>query len=341
METQGQEVVCVTGASGGLGRALVPRLVARSCGVIGLSRHGPAPGAGPFVRYFAEEIATVAWEQVLADVSTVFHLAAAVHQCPRTPVEEARCFEVNNVATERLASACRGAGSTLVYASTVAVLGAARTAYARSKLLAEEAIRREGERGLRFVILRFPLLYGPHGRGNMERLVRQISRGRYWPIDGPDVRKSCLYLGDAGDALVQASDTDEALGRTFVVAPDQAVTLDEIHRAIYAATGRRQPRPSIPPRAALSAAGGLDLCARAVGRRTRFASQVRTLTESAVFDGWRFAAATGFTAQTDLAAGLRETVRWLRESSAPAASGRRVAEPHAARTTPRRPTLSS
>ena len=322
------ELVCVTGASGGLGRALVGRLATESVGVIGLSMHDPGDGVGPFTRYIREDVATTAWDRVIDGCSTVFHLAAAVHQVPRTASEEQRVFAVNHEATARLAAACRESGAKLVYASTVAVfgpLGTRRpgdggdmepvTPYARSKWLSEQAIQWEEERGLRFVILRFPLLYGPNGRGNMERLLREIGRGRYWPIDGDGTRKSCLFLDDAAEALLRAWRSQEALRKTFVVAPEEAPTLRQIQRAAYEALGRRMPRPHIPRRAALLAAHSLDLCARIMGRRTRIALQVRTLTKAAEYDGSRFAAATGFRPRTDLSTGLRETARWLREQS--------------------------
>jgi len=79
----------------------------------------------------------------------------------------------------------------------------------------------------------------------MERLLRSIHRGRYWPIGSGTAKKSCLFFDDAAEALVQASGTERAVGGTFVVAPPAPVTLDEIHSFAFAAFGRRPP-PAIP-----------------------------------------------------------------------------------------------
>jgi nucleoside-diphosphate-sugar epimerase len=324
------DLACVTGATGGLGRVLVGRLMAESMGVVGVGLHEPEDGVVPFRRFVVQDVSSASWPRVIDGSRVVFHLAAFVHRAPRTAEDQRRVFEINHEATIRLAASCRESGATLVFASTVAVFGppdgrrrrdeddvAPATPYARSKWLAEQAIREEGGRGLRFVILRFPLLYGPHGRGNMERMVRAMVRGRYWPVGRPTVRKSCLFLGDAAEALLRAWRSPATAGGTFIVAPDETPTLHQIHEAAYGALGRDVPRPILPRPLALGAARLIDLAAHAAGRRTRLAEQVRTLTESTDYDGSRFAAAAGFRPRTDLRSGLRETVRWVQGTSLP------------------------
>jgi UDP-glucose 4-epimerase len=183
------------------------------------------------------------------------------------------------------------------------------TDYGRTKLLAEDAIR--GTKGLAHAILRFPLLYGPHGRGNLERMLRAIARRRYWPIGSPAVRKSCLHLDDAAQALVLAGDHLSA--GTYLVAPAEPVTLGELHRAAYEAVGARCPWPAIPSGAARLAAGAVDVAARMLGRPTALERSIATLTSPAWYDGTQFRRLTGFAPRIPLAEGLRGTVRWLRD----------------------------
>ncbi|AGA28137.1 NAD-dependent epimerase/dehydratase family protein [Singulisphaera acidiphila] len=329
--SEGRDLVCLTGANGGLGRALADRLADASIGVVGTSLHGPAQGReSSFQRFVAGDVTEVDWPRVIAGCSAVFHFAAFVHKVPRTAEEERRVYAINAEATARLAVACREAGTMLVFASTVAVFGPAGrrrlgiespvapvTPYGISKWQSETAIQREGEKGLRFAILRFPLLYGPHGRGNMERLLRAIARGRYWPIGDPGVKKSCLFLADAAEAAYQAWQSPHAQGKTFIVAPGEAPTLAQIHEAAYHALGRAVPRPRLPRPAVLCAAGVADLGVRILGRSLKISDRVRTLTEPSEYDGSPFAAATGFRPAVTIGAGVAETLRWLQSPSSP------------------------
>jgi UDP-glucose 4-epimerase len=253
------------------------------------------------------EISTARFPDLIRSGDSVFHLAAFVHRLPRTEEEIREVHEVNHHATARLAAACLDAGATLTFASTVAV--AADTEYGKSKAAAEEAIRRLGDQGLAFSIVRFPLLYGPHGHGNMERMLQAIRAGRYWPIGAQGIPKSCLFLEDAARALILTS--ERGLGGTFTAAPEVAPTLGEIHAAAYAAVGRRAPRVAIPRGAALAAARALQGLLALAGRSTRIPDQIDTLTSPAGFDGSPFARATGFRPEVGLTEGMLRTARWL------------------------------
>jgi nucleoside-diphosphate-sugar epimerase len=298
--------IVITGAAGALGRALVAEATARfpSVPILGLDRTVEIISGATFERC---EIATASFPEIVRAGDVVFHLAAFVHRLPRTPEEIREVHDVNHHATARLAQACLDAGATLLFASTVAV--AADSEYGKSKAAAEHAIRGLGASGLSFSIVRFPLLYGPRGRGNMERLLQAVRSGRYWPIGDSATPKSCLFLDDAARALILAS--ERGLGGTFVAAPEIAPTLGEIHKAAYAAAGRRAPGVTLPLGLALAAARTLQAAVALVGRSTRLPEQIETLTTPAGCDGKAFASATGFRPEIDLTEGMRRTARWL------------------------------
>jgi UDP-glucose 4-epimerase len=308
----------VTGLAGLLGRALAARLPPAQ--VVAVVRREPPPGLA--AQAIRADVTALEWREHLSPDTVVFHLAAAVHQRPTTDADVRRMYEVNTAATARLARACREAGATLVFASTVAVFGsvsdlvpadarpAPATDYGRSKLEAEEAVRVEGSRGLRFAILRFPLLYGPFGRGNMERMLRAIGRRRYWPVGDPATPKSALFMEDAAAALVLAEQAAGARMCTWVAAPREPPTLGRIHRAAYQAMGRWMP-PGLPATVAEVAARAADAGLQLRGREPRLAEQIRTLASPAWYDGSSFAAATGFDAAVSLEDGMNRTARWL------------------------------
>ena len=294
----------VTGAAGALGQTLVTRLSESGIPVLGLDRSASAVPDGTVQ---ACDIATADFGEIVHPGDVVYHLAAVVHRVPRTRDEIREMHEVNHHASARIAAACLEAGAVLVFVSTVAVT--AGTEYGRSKAAAEEAIRALGPRGLRSSIVRFPVLYGPRGHGNMERMLQAIRDRRYWPIGDPSTPKSCLYLDDAAKALLLAA--EGGMGGTFVAAPEPAPTLGEIHAAAYAAAGRRMPGAAIPRAVAMGAARVLKVAQGLAGRETRLPEQIETLTTPTDFDGVPFTRATGFVPEVGLEEGMRRTARWL------------------------------
>jgi nucleoside-diphosphate-sugar epimerase len=315
----------VTGATGGLGRALLARLPAARVVAVVRGEAGP-PGVAALTRV---DVASADWSGVVESGDAVLHLASFVHQRAADAAAVERLREVNVGATTRLAAACRAKGARLVFASSVAVYGRGAegasedtpagpvTEYGRSKLAAEEAIRAEGERGLDHLILRFPLLYGPHGRGNMERMLRAIDRCAYWPVGDPATRKSCLFFDDAAAALVLAADAPAGARGTYVVSARAPCTLRQIHGAAYHALGRREPRFAIPAPPALAVAHGAEQVLRLLGRRPAVVEALTALTAPAWYDGSRFTAATGFDARVPLDEGFARTAAWLRGEERP------------------------
>ncbi|ACG75617.1 NAD-dependent epimerase/dehydratase [Anaeromyxobacter sp. K] len=317
--------VLLTGASGALGRALTTELLVAGVCVTGLVRAKSSPAPFSATRLRVADLREADWPALVAGESVAFHLAAYVHRGVSSERDLRELHEVNVDATARLARACRAAGVKLVFASSVAVYDggegtatddtapAPRTPYGQTKLAAEEAIRSEGERGLRYTILRFPLLYGPHGRGNMERMLRAIGRRRYVPIGDPDTPKACLHFADAARALRAAAERPTADG-TYVVAPHAIGTLGEIHAAAFEAMGCWRP-PHVPLRAARLAAFTGDILLRLGGRGASLLKSVDTLTKPSRFDGTRFALASGFRDRVSLHEGMRLTARWMREAT--------------------------
>lgn len=298
----------ITGVGGALGRALVRQI--RQQGhfkrVVGLDRRRLDVDG---VEAIVIDLRSADFATIIRPHDTVFHLAAFVHRAATTPDEVADLYEQNHHVTARLAGVCADVGAALIFSSTVAV--SSDSAYGRSKALAEQSIRDLGARGLEWSILRFPLLYGPHGAGNMERLLDAIARHRYWPVGDPRTPKSCLFFEDAARALLLAA--ERGRGETWTTAPPTAPTLGAIHRAAYAAFDRKPPPVAVPRGAAIAMAAAIRGALRLLGRTSRLADQVRTLTAPAASDGTAFADATGFTPSIGLDEGMRRTAEWLKE----------------------------
>ena len=204
-------VALVTGATGGLGRTLVPALRGAGWQVRATGRR---PRGG-------EDIAALNLTHALPDglcrgVDTVFHLAALSAPWGR----RADFHAINVDAVARLAAAARAAGCRrFVHVSTPSIYAEPRDRwaigegdpparrfandYARTKWAGEQAVRASG---MAATILRPSAIVGPDDAVLLPRLLRAVRRGR---VPLPAGGRALVELTDARDvaaALLLAAD---------------------------------------------------------------------------------------------------------------------------------------
>lgn len=143
----------------------------------------------------------------------VIHTAGKAHSIPRTKNEEDEFFKVNYLGTVNLLkglSALSRLPGQFVFISTVAVYGLEEgemidenyplngtSAYARSKILAEEAVLQWGtQNNVPVIILRLPLIAGPNAPGNLGRMIHAIKKGYYFRIGAGSARRSMVLASD-------------------------------------------------------------------------------------------------------------------------------------------------
>ena len=191
-------------------------------------------------------------------------LAGLAHQ-PGTKLPLERFMAVNrdlNLQHARMAlhAGCRR----LVFVSSIAVYGdgpfrrpvrdadaiAPRTAYARSKWAAEEALVAlcKSHPDVRLVRVRPPLVFGPDAPGTLERLRQALSRGWPLPLAGLDNRRSLVAVDALADALIAAA--VRPLERSFVLtlANPIPVSTSDIAAALIRQNGFADRRVRLPHR---------------------------------------------------------------------------------------------
>jgi UDP-glucose 4-epimerase len=266
--------ILVTGASGFVGRALLPRLAADGYRVRAtVRRPGTELPAGVHAVAIGDLTDEPDWRIVLAGVDAVVHLAARAHVLDeRSPDAFALYRAANTLPTLRLAEAAAAAGvRRLVFVSSVRVHGsrtagapfdessplAAEDPYGRSKVDAERGLAEIARTSrLEVVVLRPPLVYGPGVRGNFGRLARLVARGVPLPFGAVRNRRSLVYVGNLADVIARSLAHPAAAGRTLMVSDGEDVSTAELVRRIARALGRPPRLVPVPP-ALLRAAGAL------------------------------------------------------------------------------------
>ncbi|MCM1068026.1 MAG: NAD-dependent epimerase/dehydratase family protein [Muribaculaceae bacterium] len=197
-----------TGASGFLGRALLPMMEREYDSIDTLGR-----SSGCTIRTdLSCDI-----PRLSRRYDTVLHAAACAHFEPADTAAVKNMFAVNLGGTQRLCEALDRCGlpHSMIFISTVAVYGRVegkdisenhpldgRTPYARSKILAESYLTQWcAERGVVLTIIRPPLILGENAPGNLGTMEAGIRRGRYVSLGGGSAVKSFVTPSGIGTLI--------------------------------------------------------------------------------------------------------------------------------------------
>ncbi|GGA61540.1 UDP-glucose 4-epimerase [Nitratireductor aestuarii] len=251
--------ILVTGASGFVGRHLVPALEARGHAVVeagrrrrsGAAQHVAISDIGP----------ETDWSGKLEGMDCVIHLAGLAHR--KAPDEQFHA--VNDQGTERLVDACRSAGvGAFVLLSSIAARKAEQlpreaNAYGRSKLASERHVLHAAELGsLTGIILRPPMIYGHDAPGNWHRLQRLAAGSLPLPFGSVHNRRSHCSIDNLCSAIVSAVEEGVQGSGVYEIADEDQVSLAETLELLRDAMGKKAallPVPVAILRAALAALG--------------------------------------------------------------------------------------
>ena len=341
--------VLVTGATGAVGPSVMQALFEVGATVRTFSLDKPSGGGvgnGVTARESGVDMRIgdvtdpVTVQSAMHGVDAVIHLAALLHIVNPPPELREKYERINVGGTATVIAAAVKAGiKRVVLASTIAVYGRSDghiitedtppnpdTFYARTKLAAEKIVlEAKGTDGRSIgTVLRFGAVYGSRIKGNYQRLLRSMARGRFIPIGAGQNRRTLVYDKDVARAVVLAVQHPSAAGRIYNVTDGQFHELREIIAAISEAIGRKPPRFSIPVGPARVAAGFVEDVLQLIGCQSPICrATIDKYTEDIAVESQRIQKELGFVPQYDLSAGWQETVNEMRKTGELAGTLRR------------------
>ena len=249
------EKIFITGANGCVGHVLARRLLDEGFDVTALAFDNLDTGNidGLPLRIETGDIRDTQRMTEIFDrhrFDIVIHLAALVHK-PGAP--ESLYRKVNRDATALLVDLSRRTSvRQFIYISTVAVFGDRTegvvneedlprpiTPYGISKLEAERYVQKHAGQGLECTIIRPTTVYGPHDRGNIQRLFRLARKGIV-PVPGNgENQKSFVYTGNLAEGIGRTILNPASFGEVFILSDSQPYTLNEILSRMGEALGKR------------------------------------------------------------------------------------------------------
>lgn len=252
----GRSRLLITGASGFIGRHLVPALVGRGHHVVAVVRRPLTLGPSVDLVLIADLADGVDWVPLLQGIDVVIHLAALAHQ--DSDVSEKIYDKINRQPTATLARATAKAGVKLIFLSSIAAQSPSSsdlvlteydpclptTAYGRSKLNAEIEVAAAGGQ---YVILRPSLVYGGAAKGNMRKLIRLARLSLPLPFGALTNKRSLLAIDNLISAIDFLIQRDDIRNEKFLIADATPVSLPEIIASLRHGMGKSSNMISISP----------------------------------------------------------------------------------------------
>jgi len=185
----------------------------------------------------------------LYDVNAIVHLSALVHQMGGASYEE--YYRVNVKQTLDLAKKAKARGvKQFVFMSSVKVYGEEsavpyteatpcrpQDGYGKSKLEAENELKKLEDDNFRVAIIRTPIVYGYGVKANIKNLINLVRKVSILPFGSIDNRRSMIYIGNLAyfiDAIIEK----QASG-IFLVADEKPLSTTRLIELIAEALDKK------------------------------------------------------------------------------------------------------
>lgn len=119
------------------------------------------------------------------------------------------------------------------------------TPYGQSKRAAEK-VALEGGYVPHPVVLRPCLVYGPAPKGNLDKMIDAVKRGRFPPLPEVGNKRSMVHIDDVIAAALLAAEHPAAKGQVFIAADNEPFSTRQLFEWICRAAGKTVPSWTMP-----------------------------------------------------------------------------------------------
>lgn len=303
--------VAVFGAAGFLGRSVVARLVGEGFSVRAVTRQGSTVGDA-HENAASGDLLVARLVDLIQNCDIIVNCAARVHVVTRERANAAEAaYQAMNVDFPvRLAEVAKASGvRRFIQLSSLAAIGSLTapgsqvddasiphpdTPYGRSKLIADEALRRLRSTSFAVISLRPPTIYGPGVGAFFAKLDRAARIGIPLPLAGIHNRRSLAYVDNIADAVACA--VRGGPSGCYLLSDSAPISSAELYTRLLRLHGHGDRTFSLPAPIVWSAA------------RALLGSRAASLLGSAAVDGRRFAATFGWQPVIPLDLALSRTI---------------------------------
>ncbi|MCK5831754.1 MAG: NAD-dependent epimerase/dehydratase family protein [Methylococcales bacterium] len=234
----------ITGATGFIGKALIPELLKQEVELIASIRktYSMFPEQVETINT-GDLLASTEWSSALKNVDVVIHMAARVHVMnddSRNPLAEFR--QTNTAATLNLAEQAAAFGvNRFIFISSIKANG-----YSENKLTPDDTSipenpyglsKYEAERGLLkiakknnmdVVIIRPPLVYGPYVKGNFLSLLKCVQKNIPLPFGSIHNLRSFVALDNLVDFICFSVTSPKVANEIFIVSDGKDISTKDL-----------------------------------------------------------------------------------------------------------------
>lgn len=316
-------ILIVTGASGFVGRGLVPALAAR--GHVGIATGRVAPENLPAGWVGRSRDDVLAGAASLAAIDAIIHLEVKQH-VPRPTAGDIADFQrVNVEGTQAWTDwAAEHDVRRFILVSSIKAVGSGHgpqceaqasapdTPYGGSKAAGERVVDAwsKAQAGRIATILRAAPVYGPGNEANLAAFVRQIRRGRPCMVGAGEVRKSVVGRGNLCAAIAFMLGRTETGCEIYNVSDAETLSVAALARLVAGLGGWPAPKTMPATLATLLAPLG-DAVVGLTGRDFPLTtSRLKAIREESVFPCDKLVAA-GFQHPSRMQDGLLEMIEWI------------------------------
>ncbi|MEE9294096.1 MAG: NAD-dependent epimerase/dehydratase family protein [Phycisphaerae bacterium] len=193
-------------------------------------------------------------ERAVDGIDTVYHIAALYRP---TNVPKRAFWDVNVEGTRNMVESAVQAGvKRFVHCSTIGVHGTTGNApvdedaaiqpddyYQQTKWEGEKlALELAQDLGLGLSVIRPAGIYGPSEKRFL-KITQLVKRRRFVMFGSGETCYHFVHVKDLSDAFVLAAERDQALGRSYIIADDHAITINSMVAML--ADGLGVPRPGM------------------------------------------------------------------------------------------------